>query len=155
QLVAAVTKKANGEHRGKVWRLGASGLEEVLREQDARSVVFQQEGPLVAFGLNRLVVYDLKARRRWEAATRTTGELAIGLHPRLPLAAVSTYFAKMAEVVDLNTGREVAAVALAERGGPVAWSPDGRYLAVAEQSQTRLHEAGSYRLVRVFRHSQV
>ncbi|MFO0843753.1 MAG: hypothetical protein U0797_15390 [Gemmataceae bacterium] len=141
-----------------VWRITPSRVEEVAREPRGYAAVFKPDRPWVALarkpiekdalGKDDLLVIDLEKQAKWAIRALPPVELNAAFHPSQPLIAVSSHFAQTAQVLEVPSGKVKASIALAENGQGVAWSPDGRLLAVCEQSRVRLHDARTYQLVR-------
>jgi len=121
--------------RFQLWNL--SGPEPTLRREEREPVSawdFRRDGQLFALKYrdNSLVVYETDTLTPRHRLTAGAGQASppLHLHPSEPLAADE--FGEVLHVCDLRTGTELASVTLPWRDcGGVAWSPDGRSLAVA------------------------
>jgi serine/threonine protein kinase/WD40 repeat protein len=132
--------------RWQLWDLAAA---EPIRRLETDGVYysdFRPDGRLIALSHRNgsVSVYatdtgDLRHRLGAEGITR---EITARLHPTEPVVACCSYFFKILQIRDLESGAVVVSLTLpwtAGGSGGCAWSPDGRTLAVPDGNGGPIH----------------
>jgi serine/threonine protein kinase/WD40 repeat protein len=141
----------------EVWELGPTAARKVLSKENARASAFHPHLPQAALAYRdgAISLFDLPTGRQLSrlAPDTLTREVNIALHPTEPVVAVSSYFGRVVQLRDLETGKVLAAIPQ-DFATSLAWSPDGRTLAVGSDlvigggGRTRLYDRASLRVVR-------
>jgi serine/threonine protein kinase/WD40 repeat protein len=129
-----------------LWHLDGLTPRLLRSEARARSVDFHPNGQQVAVAYNdgAIGLFELPSGRQLGrlAPDIPTREVRIALHPKEPMIAVCSYFGSVVQLRDVRTGKVVASLPQSDRPNSVAWSPDGRTLAVGygESTLIRLYD---------------
>src|SRR5215218_6257009 len=136
------------------WDLGEGAARNVRSVKGAGHVAYHPSLPQVALAYTdgSIGLFELPGGREINTLRPDlhSRQVRLALHPTEPVVAVSSYSRSPAQVRDLRTGKVLAALPLNGNAGGVAWSPDGRTLAVGltEGQQVRLYDRATYRLMR-------
>lgn len=125
-----------------IWRIDDQRLEPILSVEDASDIAFDASGEQVAIGHvdGSISRYELSSGRLLGSLKplAITREIVIAVHPQDPLVAVTSYFANLVAVRDLRSGAAFKLITLPGRGGSVAWSPSGDWLAATDESGNQI-----------------
>ena len=160
RLVAAVTD----EPAAYVWEVETGRLlETIALDAEAESLGFDTDGDrLLVPADGRIYGFDLTGRDRYVQRTAAPGPVELpegwvrrNASPFAPAVAVSTYDPERAtfrlRVLDRSTGRTTARLGadyVDDWSDSIAWSPDGRHLAVSDSiGERRPNGPGTLRVV--------
>jgi eukaryotic-like serine/threonine-protein kinase len=125
----------NSDGRCQIWQLNETEAHLLLTETTVTEIDFHPNRALVAFSHSdgSLTLYDLAPVHKITplSPNTLTREVVIALHPSQPWVAVSSYFAKIVQVRDWNTGAMIKTIEMPEGCSHLAWHPAG-FLAASE-----------------------
>jgi serine/threonine protein kinase/WD40 repeat protein/Flp pilus assembly protein TadD len=131
------------DHRATVWRLDKSEPRLLLSLTDVYWTDFHVARPEVAFSHTdgSVTRYDLASVQKISSLSpdAVLREVVIALHPRQPLVAVASYFSKVVQVRDLNTGAVIKSLDLPQGCSHVAWHPRGDFLLACDGNGPSIH----------------
>jgi WD40 repeat protein len=142
-----------------VWDLEPTAARKVVSEEKAGFAVFHPHDPKIALGygdgsISLFELSDGELLHHLPPHTLTS-EVNIALHPTEPLVAVSSYLWRVVQLRDLVSGKVITELPQDSLPTSLAWSRDGRTLAVGldlaigvGSGQTRLYDRASHRMVR-------
>ncbi|HXY34945.1 MAG TPA: serine/threonine-protein kinase [Planctomycetaceae bacterium] len=135
-----------------VWQLDGPTLRPILSDPKARCADFRGSQQ-VALGYQdgSIGLFELPSARQLSRLAPDTiaHSIMIALHPTEPLVAAASYIDRVVQLRDIRTGKVLASESQIDRPLALAWHPEGRTLAVANnQRQIRLYDRKTWRAYR-------
>ena len=140
------------DHLIEVWSLGGTAPRKLVSEANVRALSIDPNDRIVALVYldGSVGVFDLAngVRRAMFAPAGLVDEVMVALHPTEPIFASCSYFLPTLQLRDLHTGRVIATAETRSRPLSLAWRPDGRILAVGQESRPiELRDGSTLKLV--------